>query len=97
MSGTESPQPAPQTTTKTRTPPEGPTRSESLLREIASGNALAGVPVLVVSTELDEVVALADRIMVLYRGQVVGIVPGTTPRETLGLMMTGERPKDVVA
>jgi len=57
----------------------------------------SGIPVLVVSTELDEVVALADRIMVLYRGQVVGIVPGDTPRETLGLMMTGERPKDVVA
>jgi simple sugar transport system ATP-binding protein len=57
----------------------------------------SGVPVLVVSTELDEVVALADRIMVLYRGQVVGIVPADTPRETLGLMMTGERPKDVVA
>ena len=56
-----------------------------------------GIPVLVVSTELDEVVALADRIMVLYRGQVVGIVPGDTPRETLGLMMTGERPKDVIA
>ena len=29
----------------------------------------SGIPVLVVSTELDEVVALADRIMVLYRGQ----------------------------
>ncbi|UUZ58023.1 ABC transporter ATP-binding protein [Nocardioides sp. B-3] len=57
----------------------------------------SGIPVLVVSTELDEVVALADRIMVLYRGQVIGIVPGDTPRETLGLMMTGERPKDVVA
>ena len=57
----------------------------------------SGVPVLVVSTELDEVVALADRIMVLYRGQIVGIVPADTPRETLGLMMTGERPKDVVA
>jgi simple sugar transport system ATP-binding protein len=54
-----------------------------------------GVPVLVVSTELDEVVALADRIMVLYRGRVVGIVPGDTPREQLGLMMTGERPKDL--
>ena len=52
----------------------------------------SGVPVLVVSTELDEVVALADRIMVLYRGQVVGIVPADTPREVLGLMMTGERP-----
>lgn len=57
----------------------------------------AGVPVLVVSTELDEVVALADRIMVLYRGQIVGIVPADTPREVLGLMMTGERPEGAVA
>ncbi|BDZ53804.1 ABC transporter [Agromyces marinus] len=39
----------------------------------------AGVPVVVVSTELDEVTALADRIMVMYRGKVVGIVPGDTP------------------
>ncbi len=54
-----------------------------------------GIPVLVVSTELDEVVALADRIMVLYRGRIVGIVSADTPRETLGLMMTGERPKDL--
>ena len=52
---------------------------------------------IVVSTELDEVVALADRIMVLYRGQVVGIVPGDTPREVLGLMMTGERPEGAAA
>lgn len=57
----------------------------------------SGVPVLVVSTELDEVAALADRIMVLYRGRVVGIVPGDTPREVLGLMMTGERPEGAVA
>lgn len=53
----------------------------------------AGVPVVVVSTELDEVVALADRIAVMYRGGIVGIVPGDTPREVLGLMMAGERPK----
>ena len=52
----------------------------------------AGVPVLVVSTELDEVLALADRIMVMYRGRVVGIVPGATPRDVLGLMMAGENP-----
>ncbi|GAA1840408.1 ABC transporter ATP-binding protein [Agromyces salentinus] len=52
----------------------------------------SGVPVVVVSTELDEVTALADRIMVMYRGKVVGIVPGDTPRETLGLMMAGEAP-----
>jgi ABC-type uncharacterized transport system ATPase subunit len=51
-----------------------------------------GIPVVVISTELDEVVALADRIAVMYRGKVVGIVPGNTPRETLGLMMAGEMP-----
>lgn len=52
----------------------------------------AGIPVVVVSTELDEVAALADRIMVMYRGRIVGIVPGDTPREVLGLMMAGEAP-----
>ncbi len=57
----------------------------------------AGVPVIVVSTELDEVVALADRIMVLFRGHIVGIVPPDTPRGVLGLMMTGERPEGAVA
>jgi ABC-type uncharacterized transport system ATPase subunit len=51
----------------------------------------SGVPVLVVSTELDEVVALADRIAVMYRGSIVGVVPGDTPREVLGLMMAGEQ------
>jgi simple sugar transport system ATP-binding protein len=50
----------------------------------------AGIPVIVVSTELDEVVALADRIAVMYRGGIVGIVPGDTPRDVLGLMMAGE-------
>jgi simple sugar transport system ATP-binding protein len=50
----------------------------------------SGIPVIVVSTELDEVTALADRILVMYRGGIVGIVPGDTPRETLGLMMAGE-------
>lgn len=57
----------------------------------------AGVPVVVVSTELDEVTALADRIMVMYRGKVVGIVPGDTPREVLGLMMAGEAPPSTSA
>ncbi|MFT4124051.1 MAG: ABC transporter ATP-binding protein [Microbacteriaceae bacterium] len=52
----------------------------------------AGLPVVVVSTELDEVVALADRIAVMYSGRIVGIVPADTPREVLGLMMAGEMP-----
>ena len=52
----------------------------------------AGIPVIVVSTELDEVTALADRIIVMYRGRIIGIVPGDTPRGVLGLMMAGEAP-----
>ncbi len=57
----------------------------------------AGVPVIVVSTELDEVVALADRIAVMYRGAIVGIVPADTPRDVLGLMMAGENPTEDAA
>ena len=57
----------------------------------------AGIPIIVVSTELDEVTALADRIAVMYRGTVVGIVPGDTPRDTLGLMMAGETEPEVAA
>ncbi len=48
-----------------------------------------GTAVLLVSTELDEVSALADRTAVMYRGRVVGIVGGDTPRDVLGLMMAG--------
>lgn len=51
----------------------------------------AGIPVIVVSTELDEVVGLADRIAVMYRGGIVGIVAADASRDTLGLMMAGER------
>ncbi|MDY5585054.1 MAG: ABC transporter ATP-binding protein [Arcanobacterium sp.] len=48
-----------------------------------------GTPVLLVSSELDEVVALADRIAVMYRGKIIGIVPADTSRDALGLMMAG--------
>ncbi|CAN5348976.1 ABC transporter ATP-binding protein [soil metagenome] len=53
----------------------------------------SGIPVLVVSTELDEVYALADRIAVMYRGTIVGVVSPTTSRGVLGQMMAGEMPK----
>jgi simple sugar transport system ATP-binding protein len=53
-----------------------------------------GVPVIVVSTELDEVAALADRIAVMYKGGIIGIVPADTPREVLGLMMAGQAPAE---
>ena len=49
----------------------------------------SGTPCVIVSTELDEVLNLADRIAVMYRGRVVGVVPADTPRDVLGLMMAG--------
>jgi ABC-type uncharacterized transport system ATPase subunit len=53
-----------------------------------------GTAVLIVSTELDEIAALADRIAVMYRGKVVGVVPSDTPRDELGLMMAGASKSD---
>jgi simple sugar transport system ATP-binding protein len=57
---------------------------ERLLAEAKSGRA-----VLLVSTELDEVSALADRIAVIYRGEILAIVDAEVSREKLGLMMAG--------
>jgi simple sugar transport system ATP-binding protein len=49
-----------------------------------------GVAVLVVSSELDEIMALADRIAVMYKGEVVAVVPrAAATREGLGLLMAG--------
>ncbi|GAA4458357.1 ABC transporter ATP-binding protein [Phytohabitans houttuyneae] len=45
--------------------------------------------VLLVSSELDEVIGLADRIAVMYRGRILAIVPPDTPREEIGLLMAG--------
>lgn len=50
----------------------------------------AGCAVLLVSAELEEVTALADRLLVIYHGQIVGEVdPQRTSMEEIGLMMTG--------
>jgi ABC-type uncharacterized transport system ATPase subunit len=49
----------------------------------------SGIPVLIVATELDEATQLGDRIAVMYRGKVVGIVDPKTDRAVLGQMMAG--------
>jgi simple sugar transport system ATP-binding protein len=56
-----------------------------------------GTPVMIVSTELDEVLELADRIAVLYRGRLMGIVPGNTSRDVLGLMMAGMHAEEALS
>jgi simple sugar transport system ATP-binding protein len=54
-----------------------------------------GTGVLLVSSELDEILALSDRIAVMYRGQIVDIVPAAqASKEYLGLLMAGIRPDD---
>ena len=57
---------------------------ERIIAERDSGRA-----VLLFSTELDEVIALADRIAVMYRGEFIAIVPADTSRADLGLLMAG--------
>lgn len=58
----------------------------------------AGRAVLVVSTELDEVMSLADRVLVMYRGRIVADVdPKKVSHMDIGLYMAGSRPSGAVA
>ncbi|MFW5941931.1 MAG: ABC transporter ATP-binding protein [Chloroflexota bacterium] len=55
-----------------------------------------GSAVLLVSAELDEILALADRIAVMYHGKIVTTMPAEeATREKLGLLMAGSRPEEV--
>jgi simple sugar transport system ATP-binding protein len=53
----------------------------------------AGRAVLLFSTELDEVMALADRIAVMYKGSIIDIVAPDISRSDLGLLMAGVKGK----
>jgi len=58
----------------------------------------AGKGVLLVSFELDEVMNLADRILVMYEGEIVGeFSPGQVSVEELGLYMAGSKRMEVGA
>ncbi len=53
-----------------------------------------GCAVLLVSSELDEIMALSDRIAVMYEGRIMDILPAEkATREHLGLLMAGVRPE----
>lgn len=54
-----------------------------------------GCAVLLVSSELDEIMGLSDRIAVMYRGKIVDIIPTEkTTKEKVGLLMAGVKPAD---
>jgi simple sugar transport system ATP-binding protein len=55
-----------------------------------------GTAVLLVSTELDEIRALSDRIAVMFEGKIVAILPASrVTKEQLGLLMAGSRPDNL--
>ena len=57
-----------------------------------------GLATLLISEDLDEVKAMSDRIIVVYGGEIMGIVNSSEVTiEQLGLMMAGERAQDVLA
>ncbi|MCD4524556.1 ABC transporter ATP-binding protein [Nocardioides sp. cx-173] len=57
-----------------------------------------GTAVIIVSTELDEIFALSDRIAVMFDGRIVGTVSPDIKREDIGLMMAGAHdPEEVSA
>jgi simple sugar transport system ATP-binding protein len=57
-----------------------------------------GAAILLISEDLDELLALSDRIAVIYGGRIMGTVPaaGADP-EHLGLLMAGIRPDAALA
>jgi simple sugar transport system ATP-binding protein len=57
-----------------------------------------GIAILLVSTELTEIMSLSDRIAVMYEGRIVGVVDaGTATEEELGLLMAGIVPESLKA
>jgi general nucleoside transport system ATP-binding protein len=56
-----------------------------------------GVAVLIVSSELDEIYALADRIAVMYEGRITGFRPPSVPVEELGKLMAGATDEEAAA
>lgn len=56
-----------------------------------------GTASLVISEDLDEIMALSDRIAVMFKGQIMGIINRQdATKETLGLMMTGEKVEEKI-
>ena len=63
---------------------------EAVYRQIRAA-ARRGVGVLLISSELDELIAVADRIAVLYRGRLVGERPADmSERAAIGALMSGQ-------
>jgi simple sugar transport system ATP-binding protein len=66
--------------------------SAQYIREVLIEMRNNGRAILLVSTDLDEVFSISDRILVMYEGEIAGeFQPEATTREELGLYMIGAR------
>ena len=70
--------------------------TEDIRRRILEQRAKQ-VAVLLVSTDLEEILALSDRVAVMFRGEIMGIVPGSPDQlKTISQMMLGKRIEELV-
>lgn len=53
-----------------------------------------GNSVLLISSELSEIMSLSDRIAVMYKGEIIGVVSPDEPVEKIGLLMAGAKPDE---
>ncbi|MFC2078082.1 ABC transporter ATP-binding protein [Candidatus Bipolaricaulota bacterium] len=68
------------------------------IRQVLLDQRDRGAGILLISEDLDEIMQLSDRILVLYEGAVMGIVPcEEADLEEIGLMMAGSRRREVAA
>lgn len=53
---------------------------------------MSGTAILLISEDLDEIMSMSDRVAVMFRGEVVGIIPAAKAKiEDVGLMMAGAK------
>jgi general nucleoside transport system ATP-binding protein len=65
-------------------------KNQQLALERIDAAAARGIALIVISTELDELIELCDRIGVMYQGRLAGMVEnGAEAERRIGLLMTG--------
>ncbi|KLU64737.1 galactose/methyl galactoside import ATP-binding protein MglA [Desulfosporosinus acididurans] len=66
------------------------------VRRLLIGESEKGITVLLISEDLEDILSMTDRIIVMHGGEIMGVVkPNETSREEIGLMMAGKRKVDL--
>ena len=61
------------------------------MRRLVLAEREQGAGVLLISEDLDELMALSDRMVVIFEGEIVGEVTDDASAEALGLLMAGQK------